>query len=171
MPAHITVDALPDTIFKGHVNKIAPLPDPSSFWMNPDLKVYNTEIYIDNIANDLRNGMTCEVEIIAETHTNALYIPLQSVVKINNNPTAFILNKHGKPEKRIIKTGSDNNRMIHIISGLKEGEKVILAPPLTNSERPPSPETDMSRRKLTKEEDRKSKPRGQKKKPQRTKNE
>ena len=82
--------------------------------------------------------MTCEVEIIAETHTNALYIPLQSVIKIENITTAFVINKHGKREKRIIKTGSDNNRMIHITSGLKEGEKVLLTPPLTNSERPAS---------------------------------
>ncbi len=135
MPARINIDALSDQIFSGHVNHIAPLPDPSSFWMNPDLKVYKTEIYIDNVANDLRNGMTCEVEIIAEAHTNALYIPLQSVVKIENRATAFVVVKHGKTEKRTIKTGSDNNRMIHIISGLEEGEKVLLAPPLTNSER------------------------------------
>jgi len=156
MPACITVDAIPNTNFKGHVNKIAPLPDPSSFWMNPDLKVYNTEIYIDNTANDLRNGMTCEVEIIVETLTNALYIPLQSVVKTNNKTTAFIVNKHGKIEKRIIKTGSDNSRMIHVISGLKEGERVLLAPPLINSERPDVLERNMSRRKLEGAEARRS---------------
>ncbi len=143
MPARITVDALPDKIFNGHVNQIAPLPDPTSFWMNPDLKVYNTEIYIDNVTRDLRNGMTCEVEIIAEAHASALYIPLQSVVKIKNETTVFIVGKHGKSEERTVKTGSDNNRMIHIISGLEEGEKVLLTPPLANSERNAKPVEEM----------------------------
>ena len=27
----------------GHVNRIAPLPDPTSMWFNPDLKVYDTQ--------------------------------------------------------------------------------------------------------------------------------
>ena len=42
LPAVVTVDALPGRRFLGTVDFIAPLPDPQSMWMNPDLKVYNS---------------------------------------------------------------------------------------------------------------------------------
>jgi HlyD family secretion protein len=135
MPAHITVDALPDCDFSGHLEHIAPLPDPSSFWMNPDLKVYNTEVYIDSSTANLRSGMTCEVEIIAETHTNALFVPLQSVIRINGKPKVFTVNKYGETKSVTVQTGSNNGRMIHILSGISQGEQVMLTPPLSNSER------------------------------------
>jgi len=48
MPARVTIDALPGQAFTGYVATIAPLPDPQSMWMNPDLKVYNSDIYLEN---------------------------------------------------------------------------------------------------------------------------
>jgi hypothetical protein len=39
---------------------------------------------------------------------------------------------HGKPEVRPVEIGYDNNRMILIKSGLKPGEQVLLAPPLSD---------------------------------------
>jgi HlyD family secretion protein len=137
MPARITVDALPNKVFSGHVAHIAPLPDATSFWMNPDLKVYNTEVYVDNNAEGLRNGMTCEVEIIAETHPDALHIPIQAVVRIGGKPTVFVAEPKGSVTPREIKVGGDNNRMIHVLEGLSEGEQVLLTPPLRDSEREP----------------------------------
>ena len=132
MPAGITVDALPGKVFSGHINQIAPLPDPTSFWINPDLKVYNTEVYVDGEPENLRSGMTCEVEIIAKVFTNTVYIPIQSVVRINGTNTVYILNG-GHPQKRAVITGDDNGRMIRVISGLRENELVLLTPPLPAS--------------------------------------
>ncbi|MGA1825993.1 MAG: HlyD family secretion protein, partial [bacterium] len=48
LPVKVTVDALPEKIFTGRVAQIAPLPDAQSSWMNPDLTVYQTEIYLDS---------------------------------------------------------------------------------------------------------------------------
>ncbi len=135
MPARITVDALPNAHFEGTVHQVAPLPDATSFWMNPDLKVYGTEVYIEDGASGLRNGMTCEVELVAESHEDALYVPVQSVVRINHAPSVFVVGKRGSVEMRQVETGGDNNRMIHILAGLTEGEEVLLAPPLRDSEK------------------------------------
>ena len=41
--ARVTMDALPGQAFTGQVATIAPLPDPTSMFMNPDLKVYNSD--------------------------------------------------------------------------------------------------------------------------------
>jgi HlyD family secretion protein len=136
MPARIKVDALPGKIFRGHVNQIAPLPDPASFWSNPDLKVYNTDIYIDDITQNLRDGMTCEVEITADVFTNAVYVPIQSVIRIQSVPKVYVRDKHGIVTERTVEIGEDNGRMIHITKNLQAGEEVLLTPPLAKSERP-----------------------------------
>jgi len=47
LPVRVEVDALPGQPFTGRVAKIAPLPDAQSAWLNPDLKVYPTQIHLD----------------------------------------------------------------------------------------------------------------------------
>ena len=134
LPAIITIDALSGERFTGRVSSISPLPDAQAAFMNPDLKIYNTLVQIDNSANTslLRTGMNCTAEIIVEQYQQATYVPVQAVIRVGNKPTVFVLNG-GKFEPRVVETGLDNNRMIRIIKGLNEGEIVSLAPPLTEA--------------------------------------
>lgn len=135
LPVRVTVDALPDRVLNGTVTKIAPLPDAGSFWQNPDLKVFNTEIQIQSDDPDLRTGMNCRAEIIVDYYPDALYIPMQSVVRVNGKPTVYLPGKDG-PVPRTIEVGLDNNRMIRVISGLQAGEMVLLNPPLAEAAAP-----------------------------------
>ena len=134
-PVRITVDAVPGQTFQGHVGKIGLLPDAQSMWMNPDLKVYATNIFIDGDAKDLRAGMTCKSEVIVETYPDAIFVPVQSVVRVQGKPTAYLPGAQG-PIPRQVEIGMDNNRMVHILSGLTPGEVVLLAPPLGPSTAP-----------------------------------
>lgn len=129
LPAVITVDALPGKRFFGTVSKIAPLPDSQSMWMNPDLKVYNSEVDLEGDEPDLRTGMSCKVDIIVAQYEDVVYIPVQAVVRIAGKPTAYVVND-GIVEEREVEIGLDNNRMVHIISGIEAGETVLLTPPL-----------------------------------------
>jgi HlyD family secretion protein len=130
LPAVVTVDALPGKKFMGTVSQIAPLPDPQSMWMNPDLKVYKTEIALDVNDPQLRSGMNCKAEIIVEQHTDTVYIPVQAVLRVGGQPTAYVLNDDGQTEERKVEIGLDDNSMVRIVSGLNEGEHVLLTPPL-----------------------------------------
>jgi len=132
LPVSITVDALPGRRFSGEVVKIAPLPDAQLIWLNPDLKVYNTEIELDGEGNGLRTGMSCRAEIIIEEYGDAVYIPVQAVLRVGGEPTTYVWDG-GAFEPRGIEIGLDNNRMMRIISGLKEGEIVLLTPPLASA--------------------------------------
>jgi HlyD family secretion protein len=129
LPVVVTVDALPGKTFTGRVEKIAPLPDAQMVWMNPDLKVYNTEVYLEGEGDYLRTGMSCKAEIIIEKYEDVVQIPVQAVLRIGGEPTVYVL-KGREFEPRKVKTGLDNNRMIRIIEGLREGEVVLLTPPL-----------------------------------------
>ena len=133
LPVVVTVDALPEKIFTGRVAKIAMLPDAVMVWLNPDLKVYAAEIHLDVGGNGLRTGMSCRASIVVEEYDDVVFIPVQAVVRVGDQPTVYVV-KDGRGEARDVEIGLDNNRMIRIISGLKVGENVMLAPPLAPAE-------------------------------------
>jgi HlyD family secretion protein len=129
LPVIVSVDALQGRTFVGKVTKIAPLPDPTSMWMNPDLKVYRTEIRIEGRQPDLRTGMSCMAEIIVDRYDEATYVPVQAVLQVDRSPTVYV--KDGRrfvPRK--VDIGLDNDRMVRVLAGLTPGETVLLTPPL-----------------------------------------
>lgn len=133
LPAHITVSALPGRTFRGHVERIAILPNSSQSWLNPDIKVYDCNVWIDEDTEGLRPGMTCRVEIVMEEYEDVVYVPVQCVLRVAGRPTVYVLSG-GRAVPRTVEIGLDNNRMICIISGLEAGERVLLAPPIPPSE-------------------------------------
>lgn len=133
LPVIITVDALQGRTFYGVVDFIAPLPDAQSMWMNPDLKVYNSEIIIDSNDTILRTGMSCQAEIIVEQYKDAIYVPLQSVRREGAEPTVYVSDGRSFVPRNV-KISLNNNRMIRILEGLEQGEEVLLNPPLRSSD-------------------------------------
>lgn len=140
LPARLTVDALPGKTFDGTVGKIAPVPDGHSMFLNPDLKVYPTEVLINNESSELKTGMSCQVEIIIEQLEDAFFVPLQAVIRVEGEPTVYVKGPAGW-ESRSVVLGLDNNRMVQVVSGLSEGEQVLLTPPLEEAEIKDAPET------------------------------
>ena len=129
LPVVITVEALAGKKFLGRVKRIAPLPDATMMWVNPDLKVYPTDIYLEDSDSSLRTGMSCKAEIIIAQYENAVYIPVQAVLRVAGQPTVYVV-KDGSYTERAVEIGLDDNKMIRIVSGLEEGEVVLMTPPL-----------------------------------------
>ncbi|HSV26323.1 MAG TPA: hypothetical protein VLH60_00365, partial [Sedimentisphaerales bacterium] len=132
MLALVTADALPNKVFQGHVAAIAPLPDAQSMWMNPDLKVYATDIVIEGDVSQLMIGWNCRAEIIVEEYDDVLFVPVQAVTRIGGKPTVFLMDGDKMVPREVV-TGLDNGAMIKIYSGISEGEQVVLTPPLDRS--------------------------------------
>ncbi len=125
----IKIDAMPNADFTGRVTKIAPLPDATSVFMNPDLKVYDTQIMIDGVHPSLRTGMSCKATVLIEHYPDALFVPIQAVVGRNGESVVYV-RQGDEFRARAVVTGLDNHTMIHILDGLEEGEQVLLTPPL-----------------------------------------
>lgn len=125
-PAEITVEAFPDKTFTGRVLKKAPLADTED-WLNPDLKVYATDIGIEGTHDYLKTGMTGKVTIVIDKLKDVLYVPIQSVVTVEDKKVCYVA---GSPaQKRDVETGLFNDNFVQIKNGLAEGEKVMLNPP------------------------------------------
>ncbi|MHC4387138.1 MAG: efflux RND transporter periplasmic adaptor subunit [Planctomycetota bacterium] len=125
--AKITISALPDQTFTGKVLKKAPLPNPEDF-LNPDLKVYTTDVSIEGTHESLKTGMTAKVEIIIDELHDVLSVPIQSVINVEGKKICFVATGKGT-QRREVETGAFNDSFVEIKSGLAEGEKVMLNPP------------------------------------------
>ena len=97
--------------------------------MNPDLKVYRTQIDLESKSGLLRTGMSCEAEVIVEHHEDTLYVPVQAVVRIGRETVVYVPEGEDSRSQQV-EIGLDNNRMVRIVSGVEENDLVLLNPPL-----------------------------------------
>jgi len=126
--ALITVDAFPERTVTGKVTKVAVLPDSPMRWLNPDIKVYRTEVAMHERWEGLKPGMSAKVEIIVARPKNVLSVPVQAVVMRKGESFCYV-DRGGPPVKTTIQIGNSTDRFVEIQSGLKAGDRVLLAPP------------------------------------------
>jgi HlyD family secretion protein len=85
--ADITVDAIPDKIFKGHVIEIGDtaivrstgLAASQSAVSSQEAKDFKVVVAMDNPPDDIRPGLSCTAKITTATRKNALTIPIQAL--------------------------------------------------------------------------------------------
>jgi HlyD family secretion protein len=134
LPAFVMLDSMPDERFRGVVEKVAPLPDTQSRWGNPNLKVYNTDIYLTDTLPNVKPGVSAKAEIIVTNIADALSVPIQAIATHKGKPAAYVLNG-GQAEPRPVEVGMFNTKFIEITKGLKPGDRVLLSPPFESREK------------------------------------
>jgi multidrug efflux pump subunit AcrA (membrane-fusion protein) len=118
----ITFPAFPEKIFKGKVIFV----DPAEKLIEGVVYYKVTIGFEEEIPLGIKPGMTADVTIITAFKKNVLVLPKRTIQKKDEKEMVEIL-KNGKIEQREIKIGLEgSNDLVEIISGLKEGEKVIV---------------------------------------------
>jgi HlyD family secretion protein len=128
-PAEIVMDAFPDRILQGEVLEVAPLPDQQRGFLNPDLKVYKTQVAIDGKNDFLKTRMSCKVQILVQHLDDVVQVPIQVVANRRGRKVCYVATAQG-PEEREVQTGAFNDTFVQIAEGLEAGEIVLLNPPL-----------------------------------------
>jgi HlyD family secretion protein len=132
-PAYVVLDSMPDQRLGGIVHKIAPLPDSSSRWGNPDLKVYVTEVLVTDKLPDIKPGVSARAEIVITNLADTLAVPIQTVTTRKGKQVVFLASAPQQPVP--VEVGMYNTKFIQISSGLKVGDRVLLAPPFDAKEK------------------------------------
>lgn len=128
--AQIVMEAFPDKVLQGRVVEVAPLPDEQQSFLNPDLKVYKTLVSIDGTHDYLRARMSCKVVIYVNQFKDVVLVPIQVVSNRRGGKVVYVLNADGEAEERPVTIGAFNDTFVQITSGLREGEEILLNPPI-----------------------------------------
>jgi RND family efflux transporter MFP subunit len=118
--ATITLDALPDKEVKGRVTFISPASTAQA-----GVVFYKTTITLENPDEELKDGMSATAEIVIEEHDGVLLIPNRAVQGSLEKPWVEVVTE-GQVEERQVSIGLSDGRYTEILSGLEEGEEVVL---------------------------------------------
>lgn len=119
--ARITFDAIPSKEYSGKILSI----DPAEKEIN-GTTYYQTTIEVNETIDFLRSGMTANVWILTKESPNSLYVPISALFKNGDTWKVRVMNGKLVDEKDIVTGAKDRNGMIQILSGIIEGDTVIL---------------------------------------------
>src|SRR3984957_14029644 len=122
--ARIKVESFKDKTFDGKVTKISPMGVEKD-----NVTTFEVRVSIQNPGGELKAEMTANAEIILEEHKSVLQIPEGAILYDKDkkasveipNPKA----KDGK-DKIAVNIGISNGAKTEVLSGLKEGQEVVL---------------------------------------------
>ncbi len=114
--ALLSSDALPGQLMRGHVREITPGGD-------PDQRSFRVRIALDH-AGDLPLGLTLEVNIVTRQRSRALLVPAAAIVE--GHVWRIVA---GRAKLRAAVIGIAGSEKVEVVSGLAEGDRVIVSPP------------------------------------------
>jgi HlyD family secretion protein len=123
-PARIRVETFKDRPFEGGVTQIAPMGVERD-----NVVTFEVRVSIDNATGALKANMTANAEIVLEEHKGTLIIPESAVIYDAQRRTfAEVPSGHAKTgrERVAIKVGVSNGTRTEVLSGLAQGQKVVV---------------------------------------------
>lgn len=123
-PARIKVESFKDKTFNGVVTKISPMGVEKD-----NVTTFEVRVSIDNPGGELKAEMTANAEIILDEHKNVLQIPEGAIIYDKDRKASIETpDPKGKDGQRkvAINIGISNGAKTEVLSGLKEGDQVIL---------------------------------------------
>ena len=103
------------TVFSGRVSIVNVAADPES-------KTFYVEVEFANDEGLLNPGTFGSIDIEVETHTNTLPVPKSAVIE---RKSLFVV-KDGVAFKRSVSLGIENDFMIEVLSGITNGDVVVV---------------------------------------------
>jgi len=119
--AIVTMDAFADQDFPGMVRRVAP------YVLDQEKQARTVEIEVeitDRGDSNLLPGYSADVEVLLNTSDNALRIPTQVIME---GGRVIVLNDAGLLEERKITRGLANWEFTEVLSGLSDGETVVMS--------------------------------------------
>lgn len=123
-PARIKVESFRNRTFSGKVTKISPMGVEKD-----NVTTFEVRVSINNPGGELKANMTANAEILLDEHKNVLTVP-ENAVTYDNKKDAFVDvpdSKQKEGTRRIpVKVGLSNGSVTEIVSGLNQGQDVVL---------------------------------------------
>jgi HlyD family secretion protein len=123
----ISGDVLNDNEIYGEIYYIAPKAESRVSSLGVEQQRIEVRIKFDNSSLKLKPGYTLDIDIAAKEKQGALIIPDKAVFEMDGKDSVFVVSK-GKLVLRSIETGIENDDYIEVVTGLTEGELIVVEP-------------------------------------------
>ena len=123
--AEVRLDAYPDLVFPGKVERISAISTASQY--SRRIRYFAAVISIQGSNPKLLPDLTAAVDIQLQTLENVLLLPREAVVMQQGQVMVEVLD-NGRPELRPVKLGPRNECEVVVESGIQEGWTVSLRP-------------------------------------------
>ena len=84
-PVKVSLDAYPKVRFAGTIQRIAP-----AARLEEKVKVFDVEIAIDRQGNELRTGMTANIDVVGEKREKVLAVPVEAIFKKDETEVVYV---------------------------------------------------------------------------------
>lgn len=116
----LTFDAIEDLSLTGTVLEIDTIGTVSQ-----GIVSYNVKIGFDAQDERVKSGMSVSAEVITEVKTDVLLAPSAAVKSQDSGEQYVETLVDGQPQIKTVTTGSSNDTLIEIVTGLNEGDQII----------------------------------------------
>jgi HlyD family secretion protein len=125
--ATIIFDALQNNEYHGKVYSVDMVGDTSA-----DVVNFTVTVEVTDADDNVRPGMTAEVDVVTDQRENALLIPNQAIRTENDKKIVYVSSTGQTPKTVEVQVGISSDSFSELLSGdLKEGDTVILNPTST----------------------------------------
>jgi HlyD family secretion protein/macrolide-specific efflux system membrane fusion protein len=124
----LTLDALPGKKYEAKVTQIAPA---STTPKGKEIDVFPLEATLTVADGLIKPGMTADLRVHIETREKVLSLPIEAIAKeAGKSFVTKVLGDARRPrtEKVEVQLGARNDREVEVVSGVKEGDKVLIKP-------------------------------------------
>jgi RND family efflux transporter MFP subunit len=118
-PVQVRVSSL-DKVFPGKVTRF-------SVDVAAETRTMHTEVELANPSHVLMPGLYAEATLTLDRKNSALVLPLQAVNQSNNQATIFLVDPENTLQERRITLGIQTATDAEILSGLNEGDRVVVS--------------------------------------------
>ena len=92
-----------------------------------DTRTMHTEVDVPNPERVLMPGLYAEAEVGLDEKANVPTVPLQAVSHQGNKTSVLVVNRDGEVEERTAELGLQTTTDAEVLSGLSEGEQVVVS--------------------------------------------
>jgi len=122
-PARVTLDAFPDLVIEGRVQRVGTLA--RSAQQPFEAKRFDLIVELSSCEAELRPEMTARVSVVAEERRGVLRVPLNAVFFRDEAAVVHVVHTFGI-ETRAIELGASDEAFGEVTSGLQEGDRLLL---------------------------------------------
>ena len=92
---------------------------------NDSTGMFTVKVSIPNSDNKIKVGMLADVRLVTDKSDNVLVIDENSILKSGDETYVYVA-KGKKAKKKVITTGASDGEKIEVLSGLNDGDKVVV---------------------------------------------